>query len=127
MLERAFALSYYFLKVRKLTKIFYCSVCGFAFDAYVPSISECRAAMDFHENSLCDSLYLEVAEIENEIENENDKFENLKPLFVWTSFCEEHKENFTSEKPRFVPYFKYPCGYYGCLDKATMVGLVKVS
>ena len=121
MPEGAFALSY-FLKVRKLTYLTYCGVCGFAFDAYITTMDEYDAAMHFHRNSLCGDFYYEVAEIENENENENNE-----SAFALTSFCDVHKRNLRSERPRFVPPFNPPCGYYGCFAKATMTGYVKLS
>ena len=92
-------------------------MCGFAFDAYVPSISECRAAMNFHENSLCDSLYLEVAEIEND-----------EPVYVWVRLCEMHLYILRTDLFS-MPYENNGliCNIINCGKQSVKGGYVKVS
>ena len=115
MLERAFALSY-FLKVRKLTMITYCGVCGFAVNYDTTTPLEYYEAIHFHRNSLCHNFAFELAEIEK------DEF-----VYVWASFCEEHKNLFVEGKSTFSAVKFRPCGYDVCINDATRSGYVKVS
>ena len=118
MPERAFALSY-FLKVRKLTFLTYCGVCGFAFDADITTMDEYDEAIHFHRNSLCGNFYPEVAEIENEID---------EPLFVRTLLCLDHNYLIRTDMPFAADCTpNLLCGMVDCCRSAAVVGYVKVS
>ena len=98
--------------------ITYCDVCGFAVNFDTTTLPEYDEAIHFHRNSLCHNFALEVAEIENEID---------ESVFVLTLLCLEHNYLIRTDMPFAADCTSnLLCGMVDCSRPASVIGYVKV-